>query len=75
MPVRRVLITRASKGIGRAVTDRVARAGNVAIGLARTAPAGHSGRDRARDLFLMRMPAISPGRSCAPMVAEVWRHE
>ena len=35
---RRVLITGASKGIGRAVADRVARTGNVPVGLARTAP-------------------------------------
>ncbi|OBK11724.1 SDR family oxidoreductase [Mycobacterium asiaticum] len=35
---RRVLITGASKGIGRAVADRVARNGQEPIGLARTAP-------------------------------------
>lgn len=38
MPRRRVLITGASKGIGRAVADRVAESGNEPIGLARTAP-------------------------------------
>jgi 3-oxoacyl-[acyl-carrier protein] reductase len=38
MPVRRVLITGASKGIGRAVADRVARMGNSPIGMARSAP-------------------------------------
>lgn len=38
MPTRRVLITGASKGIGRAVVDRVAAAGNIPIGLARTTP-------------------------------------
>jgi 3-oxoacyl-[acyl-carrier protein] reductase len=37
MPQRRVLITGASKGIGRAVADRVAAAGHLPIGLARTA--------------------------------------
>lgn len=50
MPVRRVLITGASKGIGRAVADRVARAGNVAIGLARTAPPDFPGEFVAVDL-------------------------
>jgi 3-oxoacyl-[acyl-carrier protein] reductase len=50
MPVRRVLITGASKGIGRAVADRVARAGNVAIGLARTAPADFPDEFMAVDL-------------------------
>ncbi len=38
MTERRVLITGSSKGIGRAVADRVARSGNVPIGLARTVP-------------------------------------
>jgi 3-oxoacyl-[acyl-carrier protein] reductase len=38
MSPRRVLITGASKGIGRAVADRVAAAGDVPIGLARTEP-------------------------------------
>src|SRR3954469_16921014 len=50
VPVRRVLITGASKGIGRAVADRVARAGNVAIGLARTAPADFPGEFVTVDL-------------------------
>jgi|KBSMisStaDraftv2_1062788.scaffolds.fasta_scaffold748556_2 NAD(P)-dependent dehydrogenase (short-subunit alcohol dehydrogenase family) len=50
MPVRRVLITGASKGIGCAVADRVARAGNVAIGLARTAPPDFPGEFVAVDL-------------------------
>jgi 3-oxoacyl-[acyl-carrier protein] reductase len=50
MPVRRVLITGASKGIGRAVADRVARAGNVPIGLARTVPADFPGEFVAVDL-------------------------
>jgi len=49
MPVRRVLITGASKGIGCAVADRVARAGNVAIGLARTAPPDFPGEFVAVD--------------------------
>jgi 3-oxoacyl-[acyl-carrier protein] reductase len=38
MSPRRVLITGASKGIGRAVADRVAAAGQLPIGLARTRP-------------------------------------
>jgi len=38
MTLRRVLITGASKGIGRAVADRVAAAGDIPIGLARTTP-------------------------------------
>jgi nucleoside-diphosphate-sugar epimerase len=38
MSKRRVLITGASKGIGRAVADRVAASGHEPIGLARTAP-------------------------------------
>ena len=38
MASRRVLITGASKGIGRAVAERVAAGGNVPIGLARTRP-------------------------------------
>jgi 3-oxoacyl-[acyl-carrier protein] reductase len=38
MSPRRVLITGASKGIGRAVADRVAEAGHTPIGLARTRP-------------------------------------
>lgn len=38
MSQRRVLITGASKGIGRAVADRVAQRGNIPVGLARTRP-------------------------------------
>src|SRR5690349_18961456 len=38
MSPRRILITGASKGIGRAIADRVAAAGNTPVGLARTAP-------------------------------------
>jgi 3-oxoacyl-[acyl-carrier protein] reductase len=38
MSPRRVLITGASKGIGRAVAQRVAAAGNIPVGLARTTP-------------------------------------
>lgn len=38
MTARRVLITGASKGIGRAVADRLAAAGDMPVGLARTRP-------------------------------------
>ncbi|BCZ23721.1 SDR family oxidoreductase [Mycobacterium senriense] len=38
MTTRRVLITGASKGIGRAVADRVAKSGDIPLGLARTRP-------------------------------------
>ncbi len=38
MTARRVLITGASKGIGRVVAERVAAAGDLPIGLARTTP-------------------------------------
>ena len=50
MPVRRVLITGASKGIGRAVAGRVARVGNVPVGLARTAPVDFPGEFVTVDL-------------------------
>ena len=43
MSGKRVLITGASKGIGRAVADRVAASGNVPVGLARTGPADFPG--------------------------------
>jgi 3-oxoacyl-[acyl-carrier protein] reductase len=43
MSHRRVLITGASKGIGRAVADRVAATGNTPIGLARTTPENFPG--------------------------------
>lgn len=50
MSPRRVLITGASKGIGRAVADRVARAGNIPVGLARTQPAAFPGEFHEVDL-------------------------
>jgi 3-oxoacyl-[acyl-carrier protein] reductase len=43
MPTRRILITGASKGIGRAVADRLAAGGQEPIGLARTAPSDFPG--------------------------------
>jgi NAD(P)-dependent dehydrogenase (short-subunit alcohol dehydrogenase family) len=45
-----VLITGASKGIGRAVADRVAPAGNIPVGLARTQPAAFLGEFHEVDL-------------------------
>lgn len=50
MSPRRILITGASKGIGRAVADRVARAGNMPVGLARTRPATFPGEFYTVDL-------------------------
>ncbi|BCI52315.1 short-chain dehydrogenase [Mycolicibacterium litorale] len=50
MSPRRVLITGASKGIGRAVADRVAAAGNIPVGLARTRPATFPGEFHEVDL-------------------------
>ena len=50
MSKRRVLITGASKGIGRAVADRVAAAGQEPIGLARTAPWDFPGQFQEVDL-------------------------
>ena len=50
MRERRVLVTGASKGIGRAVVDRVAASGHEVIGLARTAPPDFPGQFREVDL-------------------------
>jgi 3-oxoacyl-[acyl-carrier protein] reductase len=50
MSPRRVLITGASKGIGRAVADRLAAAGHVPIGLARTRPHDFPGEFHEVDL-------------------------
>lgn len=50
MSSRRVLITGASKGIGRAVADRVADAGHTPVGLARTAPVDFPGEFHVADL-------------------------
>lgn len=50
MSKRRVLITGASKGIGRAVADRVAAAGQEPIGLARQAPSDFPGQFHEVDL-------------------------
>jgi 3-oxoacyl-[acyl-carrier protein] reductase len=50
MSKRQVLITGASKGIGRAVADRVAAAGQEPIGLARTAPSDFPGQFHEVDL-------------------------
>ena len=50
MPKRRVLVTGASKGIGRAVVDRLADSGWEVIGLARTAPSDFPGQFHQVDL-------------------------
>lgn len=50
MTTRRVLITGASKGIGRAVADRIAAAGNIPVGLARTRPDDFPGEFYEADL-------------------------
>jgi 3-oxoacyl-[acyl-carrier protein] reductase len=50
MSPRRVLITGASKGIGRAVAQRVADAGNIPVGLARTRPQDFPGEFHEVDL-------------------------
>jgi 3-oxoacyl-[acyl-carrier protein] reductase len=50
MSSRRILITGASKGIGRAVADRLADGGHCPIGLARTAPEDFPGEFHEVDL-------------------------
>lgn len=50
MAARRVLITGASKGIGRAVADRVAAGGDIPIGLARSEAPGFPGEFHSVDL-------------------------
>jgi 3-oxoacyl-[acyl-carrier protein] reductase len=50
MSPRRVLITGASKGIGRAVADRVAARGDIPVGIARTTPVGFPGEFYEVDL-------------------------
>lgn len=50
MTAKRVLITGASKGIGRAVSDRLAASGDEPVGLARTRPDGFPGEFYAVDL-------------------------
>lgn len=50
MPSRRVLITGASKGIGRVVADRLADGGHRPIGIARTAPSDFPGEFHQVDL-------------------------
>jgi 3-oxoacyl-[acyl-carrier protein] reductase len=62
MPKRRVLITGASKGIGRAVADRVAATGQEPIGLARTAPPDFPGQFHEVDLGDQAATAQTLGR-------------
>jgi 3-oxoacyl-[acyl-carrier protein] reductase len=50
MSGKRVLITGASKGIGRAVADRVTASGDIAVGIARSAPADFPGEFYTADL-------------------------
>jgi 3-oxoacyl-[acyl-carrier protein] reductase len=50
MPKRRVLVSGASRGIGRAVIDRLIADGHEPIGLARTTPSYFPGRFHAVDL-------------------------
>ena len=50
MSPRRVLITGASKGIGRAVADRLAAAGDIPVGIARTRPEDFPGEFYEVDL-------------------------
>ena len=50
MSPKRVLITGASKGIGLAVADRLAAAGHIPIGLARTKPENFPGEFHEVDL-------------------------
>lgn len=65
MSAQRVLITGASKGIGRAVAEKVAAAGDLPIGLARTTPPDFPGEFHEVDFADREATAAVLGRVVA----------